>query len=311
MSPPSDFDHVVRALAAGDADGAERLARDALAKAEAAGDLDGVARMRLALLSLMRIRMDPAGEAREMREFEAAATAHPASAVEMACDLARARLMFEAKDPSGAVAALRRATLKQAWGIGGNLSGAVLADLMVAAARQRWTDPGLASEVTGSLLALVPPEMLGAAGSVLDASRDPDGAVAARKALEAKRAGRHSEAAWYYLASTTGSIREGDVRQGIQRLLDARGEAVASADPVAYSIAALLLFVLYVASGDPMNAVATAMRAKVSLEDLLGQGAGDDFKALLDLWRLAVGDEAFRAHIQAFIDARRSGALRC
>ncbi len=296
-------------MAAGDLDGAQRLALDALAEAEAAGDLEAVARMRLALLGMARLAGDTAAEAREMRGIEAAAAAHPASPVETACDLARARLLFEANDPRGAVAALRRATLKQAMGIGGELSGAVLADMMVAAARQRVRDPRLAGDLQGALLALAPPEQVGIAGVALDVARDPGGNSAARKALQAKRAGRHSDAAWSYLASTAGAIRQGDLRRGIRRLLSARQEAVLAADPVAYSFAALLLFILYVVSGEPVNAVATALRAKASLDDLLGPGAGDDFKSLLDLWRLAVGEDAFHEHVRAFIEARKQGAL--
>jgi hypothetical protein len=80
-------------------------------------------------------------------------------------------------------------------------------------------------------------------------------------------------------------------------------------DPFAYAVASLLLFVLYLASGEPVNAIATAMRAKASLDDLLGEGGGDDFKTLLEIWRMAVGDEAFKTQIETFINARKSGTI--
>ena len=301
-------EHLLEAIAEGDLVLAERIAREALEEALAASDLENVAKMHLAVLGLARARQDRFAVNRALRQLEAHAASYPGSAVEVAYEYAKALLLLEAQDVRGAISTLRRATLRDSiGGEEGGLGQVVLPELLIASAKRRVTDQSLAKDLAAALMAVGPAELV--VHSLIDYASDPSGDKAFRIALEAERAGRHEKSAWAYVTASVASIRNGQLEQAVMRLKEARSAAVHAAEPIAYSVASFLLFVLYLALLDPINAVATAMRAKASLDDLLGPGGGDEFKALLELLRLAVGDETFRSYVQQFINARESGAM--
>jgi len=308
MPDLAPHDAVIAALLQGDVATSRRLAREALAEAESAVDLEAAARYHLALVGLARLGGVPGAGATELRALERAALAHPATALETAHDLARARFLLDAGDPARALAALRTATLRQASGAGRDLSGAVLADLLVASAQERVAEPELADDLVRALMALAPAELRGpvlaALGGATAGGADPiEGARAAADE------GRPGEACWWTLAAAAGAVRGNRLEPARRLLLQARDHAVAAREALGYSLSALLLFLVQVASGQPVDAVGTALRAKASLDDLLGAGGGDEFKALLELWREAVGSATFDGYLRSFVLARQAERL--
>ena len=307
MPDAPSYDAVLQALSQGDAQAATRLVREALADAERSHDLEAAARHHLALVGLARLGGTPGAGARELRVLEQAAHQHPGTALETAHDLAQARFLLDAGDAPRALAALRTAMLRQASGVGVDLSGAVLADLLVGAARERVTRPDLAEDLAGAVLALVPPEARGPALDAFSAMTGLTGSLAPQG--DAGADVDPTRACWSALAATAAAVRANELERARRLLLQARRHAVAAREALGYSLASLLLFLVQVASAQPVEAVATALRAKASLDDLLGPGGGDEFKALLEMWREAVGAATFDGYVRAFVLARQAETL--
>lgn len=298
------YSQIFEAILVGNLQEAEDLTRVALKLAQENSDNDGEARARLALIGLARIMGNRSLELKEIEELRKRAEDDPISAVGAAYDLAKARFLLEVEDQRGALSALKKASIKQTWGITSDLSHAVFGDLAVGLARQTVSAPELQDELMSTLLTLAPKDIF-----VKELFSKKGMESTKRKALEASRYGDHSRSAWLYLACTIETLKEKDLDHAMVVARHARGEAVKAGDPLAYTISAILIFILYVALADPVNALGTLLRAMVSLDDLLGQGGGDDFRAILNIWREAVGEDAFREQVSAFIKARESGAI--
>lgn len=290
------IEQAIKAIQDGDFEAAIRELTLSLEEARAKKDVSTQARCHLALIGLARVMKDPKAYLLEMRALEKAAAANPGSELERALTLVRARAAAEKGDFESAMEFIRQRTLHDT-----TISKAVVADMIIAAARKKATDTAWHNDLLETVIAMAPlvtPDALealfpkGKAGS------------AARRALEERRAGRPERATWLFIAAAIEMLRSGDFVQAIRHLKASRDESVRVPDAIAYRLSSMLLVLLYAAQGDRVNAMSTAMRALASLEDLLGPDAGAEFKFLLEQWRAAVGPKEFNSILREFIQER-------
>jgi|GEM_PF-2685087 len=97
--------------------------------------------------------------------------------------------------------------------------------------------------------------------------------------------------------------------EAVRPLKEARTAAVAIPDPLLYAAASALLAVAYWLVEDRVNTYAACIRAAVSLDDLVGPGAGALFQHLLATLLAAWGDEAYRAVAEDYVERRKKGAV--
>ncbi len=105
-------------------------------------------------------------------------------------------------------------------------------------------------------------------------------------------------------------LLSGRYKQAIARLKEARACAVDASDVYQYLAAAALLVICHASLQDHVNAYAVCVRAMVSLEDLLGKGAGRMFEEFLAAFRQAWGEAHYREVALQYISLRKSGAIQ-
>jgi hypothetical protein len=304
MNENESFDETLaQLLLCGDLQGAEaRL--DALAAAAP----DDTARVR-AVVARGRLltALGRRPEARDLlRGLEPAPTQRdPAAAALVALELATAAA--EEGDLAGA-----RARLAAASAFEGPLPDDAILRAVTKVAALAALQSGVAFGEAGALLTRLSPNaragveanLLLAEGRVSDA-RD----LLTRAARQAERAGAQTEHAGLLVHLGALTLASPERGEAVHPLKEARAAAVAIPDPLLYATASALLAVAYWLQEDRVNTYAACVRALVSLEDLLGPGAGNLFHALLETLRAAWGDEAYREAAEAYVDRRKKGAI--
>lgn len=163
---------------------------------------------------------------------------------------------------------------------------------------------GLLSRVSPVTRATTEANLLLADGRQSDARE-----VLEKAERQARRAGQAEVLAGLLLQLSLIDVLQGDYEESLRHLRDAREQCVAARDPLLYSVAAALLSAAYATADDKVNAYAVAIRGLVSLEDLLGEGAGLLFSNILRSFHTAWGDETYRDTANAYIERRKKGAI--
>ncbi len=100
-----------------------------------------------------------------------------------------------------------------------------------------------------------------------------------------------------------------DWEKALKRLKEARKIAVKVTEPLVYAIVSLFIVMIYDLIDDRVNALANGLRAKVSLEDLYGEGSGAIFDIVLNSLRLRWGEELYRKTVVEYIQRRKTNAI--
>lgn len=290
-------------LLAGDLQGAEaRLAALAAAAPDDTAHVRAVVARGRLLTALGR-----RPEARDLLGGLTPATAprEPAAAALVALELATAEA--EEGDLAGA-----RAHLAAANSFEGPLPDDAVLRAVTKVAALAALQSGVAFGEAGALLARLSPtaragveaNLLLAEGRATDA-RD----LLTRAARQADRAGARTEHAGLLVHLGALTLASPEPGEAIHPLKEARAAAVAIPDPLLYATASALLAVAYWLLEDRVNTYAACTRALVSLEDLLGPGAGNLFQALLETLRAAWGEENYRRVAEEFVERRKKGAI--
>ncbi len=296
MEAESLFSGAVRALQDGEVESAVATLKSARAQAQAAHEFDTTALGTIALIGLARIARDGRTFETETKGLARAGRANPGTAVERAAALVKARMTAD-KGEAGAAIGLLRPILLPDPGTSPEAAPAEAAESLVETARRRAANAAWQAELGRAVLAMAPAQTADVLESLL--SR-PGAPTAARRAVEARRAGRPDRAVWLFLAAGIETLRAGDLAQAIRHLRDGRDASVRVPDPVAYAFASLVLVGLFAATGDTADAVRTALRAIASLEEIVGAEGIAHFKGVLDAWRAAVGEDEFRRFMKEY-----------
>jgi hypothetical protein len=300
-----DANEWLRQIVQGDTLGALRKIEEQLGQAETDEDR---ARLSVARLRLLGLR-DPRGE-REGALEQLAALAEQLGEPERApvlLELAAARA--ESGDLESAREALSQIP-----------ADAALPDDAVAKAVQKVSALAALSEAgdapfdanARALLSRVSPVTRATteANLLLAEGRQSD----ARELLEtaerhARRDGQAEVRAGLLLQLSLIDVIQGSYEASLRHLRDARDEAVKARDPLLYAVAAALLAAAYATADDKVNAYAVAIRGLVSLEDLLGEGAGLLFANILKSFRKAWGTKTYEDTAKAYVERRKKGAI--
>ena len=100
-----------------------------------------------------------------------------------------------------------------------------------------------------------------------------------------------------------------DFPAAITALGPARRCAVEAVDPTLYVGAAMLLATAHALADQHVEAFAVCMRAEVSLEDLMGEGAGRLFREYLESFRAGWGEAYFAEVARSYVRRRQAGDL--
>ena len=296
MEAESLFSGAVRALQDGEVESAVATLKSARVQAQADHDLETAALGTLALIGLARIARDGRAFETETKGLGRAGRANPGTAIERAAALVKARMTADKGEAGAAIGLLRPILLPDASG-SSEVARTEPAEALVETARRRASDASWQAELGRAVLAMAPAQTADVLESLFSRPGNP---AAARRAVEARRAGRPDRAVWLFLAAGLEMLRAGDLAQAIRHLRDGRDASVRVPDPVAYAFASLVLIALFAATGDTADAVRTALRAIASLEEIVGAEGIAHFKGVLDAWRGAVGEDEFRRFMKEY-----------